>query len=609
LAVLLERQGVCRGDPAALRVEGVSASHRRSDRDTLCLRADDAVEGQVTTLAGGLGSDPRMGQTIAGSPSPLIVPPSRQAAAVREAAARLGIEELRPSQTQAIEASLAGRDVLMVLPTGFGKSVCYQIPSMLLRRPVVVVSPLRALLRDQQVKLDRREIPCVRLDGTLRGRKRREELERVAAGEPLLVMTTPETLEADDVHRVLAGTGIGLAAVDEAHCISEWGHDFRPSYSRIGAVLKKLGSPPVLALTATATPRVRATIVGSLGMRDHAVVAASPHRSNLSFEVIPCEGDERLRALIRLMKRLRRPGIIYCATRRETDGVHALLRRFGVPAYRYHGKMTAKERDTQQKRFMRPRHRGIMVATNAFGLGIDKRDIRYILHYQAPASLEQYVQEAGRAGRDGRKANCILMADPGDRSIHEALLARSRVRPDQLYRLGRALGAWAGEGRSPSLEALAVSAELGPRVVAALLVKLEEAGLVVREEDRIRIAVAPDAIEGEARGLAGQFETLRTQDNRRLDALGVYATTTDCRASFLRAYFGEEDAEPCELCDNCEQRKPRSAGFFAPLRAPEPKRETAKRKRRRAPDARSKARRRTRRARGRGRARRKSRGA
>jgi ATP-dependent DNA helicase RecQ len=225
-----------------------------------------------------------------------------------------------------------------------------------------------------------------------------------------------------------------------------------------------------------------------------------------------------------------------------------------------------------------------MVATNAFGLGIDKRDIRYILHYQAPASLEQYLQEAGRAGRDGRKANCILMTDPGDRSIHEALLARSRVRPDQLYRLGRALGAWAGEGRSPSLEALAVSAELGPRIVSALLVKLEEAGLVAREKDEIRITVPADSIEEQARGLAGQFETLRTQDNRRLDALGEYARTTECRATFLREYFGEEDADPCELCDNCQQRKPRSAGFFAPIRAPQPKKKaTAKRKARRKP--------------------------
>jgi ATP-dependent DNA helicase RecQ len=261
------------------------------------------------------------------------------------------------------------------------------------------------------------------------------------------------------------------------------------------------------------------------------------------------------------------------------------MRRFGAPTYRYHGKMTATERDTEQRRFMRPRHRSIMVATNAFGLGIDKRDIRYILHFQAPTSLEQYVQEAGRAGRDGRKANCILLADPADRSIHEALLLRSRVRPDQLYRLGRALAAWAGEGRSPTLEALAVSAELGPRVVAALLVKLEEGGLVERAEDEIRIVVPADEIKERARGLAGQFETIRIQDNRRLDALGEYARTTDCRATFLRAYFGETEDDPCNLCDNCQERKPRSAGFFAPLAAK--KKEPRRRRRPRKPKAKS----------------------
>jgi len=508
----------------------------------------------------------------------LVVARSRLKAATKEAAARLGIEELRPSQMRAIDASLSGRDVLMVLPTGFGKSACYQVPSMLLRQPVVVVSPLRALLRDQQQKLDQLEIPCVRIDGTLRGKARREALERIAAGGPLLVMTTPETLEKDDLRETLIETGVGLAAVDEAHCISEWGHDFRPAYSRIGSLLKKLGSPPVLALTATATARVRTTIVKTLAMRTPEVVSASPHRSNLSFEVIPCEGDQRLRALMRLIKRLRRPGIIYCATRRETDAVYTLLRRFKVPSHRYHGKMTSKERDTEQKHFMRPRRRSIMVATNAFGLGIDKRDIRYILHYQAPAALEQYVQEAGRAGRDGRKSNCILLVDPADRSIHEALLAKSRVRPDQLYRLGRALGAWAGEGRSPSLEALAVSADLGPRIAAALLTKLEEAGLVGREEGEVKVLVPPDAIEEQARGLAGQFQTLRMQDSRRLDALGEYARTKGCRASFLRAYFGEEDGEACGLCDNCQERKPRSAGFFAPIRAPQPEKKQKRRR-------------------------------
>jgi hypothetical protein len=274
---------------------------------------------------------------------------------VAAAAQRLGIERLHPEQEQVISDVLAGRDVLMILPTGFGKSACYQIPAMVLDKPVVMISPLLALLRDQHNILLERGIDCVRLDGSVRARARREALERINAGGPLLVMTTPETLAVTDVAEALAKSGVGVAAVDEAHCISEWGHDFRPAYRRLGARLRGLGSPPILALTATATDRVRTTIVNSLGMRDPSIVASSPHRSNLAFEVIPCEGDMRLRALLRLVRRLRRPGIIYCATRREVDTVYALLRRFGIPVHRYHGAMNATDRNAEQQRFMRSR--------------------------------------------------------------------------------------------------------------------------------------------------------------------------------------------------------------------------------------------------------------
>jgi ATP-dependent DNA helicase RecQ len=366
--------------------------------------------------------------------------------------------------------------------------------------------------------------------------------------------------------------------VDEAHCISEWGHDFRPAYRRLGARLRALGRPPILALTATATPRVRSTIVHSLGMRSPTLVSSSPHRSNLAFEVIRCEGDMRLRALVRLVQRLRRPGIVYCATRREVDTLHPLLKRFGIPAHRYHGAMKASERNEEQKHFMGDRHRSVMVATNAFGLGIDKPNIRYVLHYQAPASLEQYVQEAGRGGRDGRKSNCLFLHDPSDRTIHEALLARSRVRPDQLYQLGTALAAWAEEGRSPSLEALAVSAELGPRVTSALLAKVEEAGLVEIDDSVVRIVTASETIESDLRSLAGQFETLKTQDSRRLDALQEYAQTQDCRALFLRAYFGEEADEPCGLCDVCRGQPARPTSFFDPLTPPQRSRKSPRKK-------------------------------
>ena len=513
-------------------------------------------------------------KTAAGTGEAENQPPDQQVRAKRPpdpvaaAARRLGIERLHEEQERVIDAVLSGRDVLMILPTGFGKSACYQIPSMVLAKPVVMISPLIALLRDQHRILLERGIDCVRIDGSVRGGARRAALERIAAGGPLLVMTTPETLAVADVAATLAETGVGLAAVDEAHCISEWGHDFRPAYRRLGARLRALGAPPILALTATATPRVRDTIVRSLGMRDPTVVASSPHRSNLAFEVIHCEGDLRLRALVRLVKRLRRPGIIYCATRREVDTVYAVLRRFNIPAHRYHGAMNATDRHAEQKRFMSSRHRSVMVATNAFGLGIDKPDIRYIVHYQAPASLEQYVQEAGRGGRDGKKANCILLHDPADRSIHEALLARSRVRPDQLYQLGAALAAWSQEDRHPSIEALALSADLGPRVTSALLAKVEEAGLVESDDSEVRILGSSDTIEADVASLAGQFETLKTQDGRRLDSISAYSNTRDCRAVFLAGYFGEEVGAPCDLCDICRERPDRPDAFFDPLVRP-----------------------------------------
>ena len=220
-----------------------------------------------------------------------------------------------------------------------------------------------------------------------------------------------------------------------------------------------------------------------------------------------------------------------------------------------------------------------MVATSAFGLGIDKPDIRYIVHYPSPASLEQYVQEAGRAGRDGQKANCILLYDEDDRAIHEALLQKSRVRPDQLYKLGRALAAWAGEGRTPNLEALALSAGQGPRVTAALLAVLEEASLVaLAEEKTISILEPAESVEERSRSLAGQFETLRTQDGRRMDSLSEYALTDECRAMLLRRYFGDEEGSPCGLCDVCRGRPERPSSFWEPIAQPERKK---KKKRRR----------------------------
>ncbi|MDG2308204.1 MAG: RecQ family ATP-dependent DNA helicase [Candidatus Binatia bacterium] len=488
------------------------------------------------------------------------------------AARRIGIRQMHPEQESGINAALEGSDVLMVLPTGFGKSAVYQILSMLMPKPVVLVSPLLALLRDQHEKLIKYQVPCVRLDGTVRGKARAEALERIKQGGPLLVMTTPETLGSDAFAEVIQESGISLAAIDEAHCISEWGYDFRPAYQRLGERLRAFGAPPLIALTATATEKVREDIVRFLGMRDHKVVASSPHRSNLAFEVMICrDTTARLRALARLAQRLRRPGIIYCTTTREVDTVYAMLMKLGIPAHRYHGKMNAGERNTQQELFMKTGRRTVMVATSAFGLGIDKPDIRYVVHQQSPASLEQYVQEAGRGGRDGAKSNCILLYDPEDRTTHEALLGRSRLRPEQLYRLGRALSAWAGEGRTPDVPSLALSAELGDRATTALLVPIEEAEIIEFDEHNVVVKIPPEEVAARVKSLAGQFENLRTQDSRRLDSLADYANNSDCRATYLRSYFGEDDGEPCGLCDTCRGRPERPSTFFQAIAAP-PKR-------------------------------------
>jgi ATP-dependent DNA helicase RecQ len=487
-----------------------------------------------------------------------------------DAAMRIGIKRLHDEQRSGIDAALTGEDVLMVMPTGFGKSACYQVPSMLLRKPVVVISPLLALLRDQHEKLIKYEVPCVRIDGTVRGKKREAAIEQIRKGGSLLVMTTPESLANEEISGALMESGISLAAIDEAHCISEWGFDFRPAYQRLGERLRSLGAPPLMALTATATEKVRGDIMRFLGMREPRIVAASPHRSNLAFEVLESRHAERLRGLARLAQRLRRPGIIYCTTTKEVDIVYGIMLKLGIPAHRYHGKMTAKDRNSEQEMFMKVGRRTVMVATSAFGLGIDKPDIRYVAHAQSPASLEQYVQEAGRSGRDGNKANCILLHDPEeDRKTHEALLSRSRLRPEQLYRLGEALAAWAGEGRKPDLKSLALSAELGERTTNALLVPIEEAVIVrFNEEAMVEVLVPVEEVVEKVRALAGQFANLRTQDSRRLDSLADYAKSDLCRAVYLRTYFGEEDGEPCGLCDICRGRPERPATFFQAISAP-----------------------------------------
>ncbi len=454
-------------------------------------------------------------------------------------------------------AVLSGRDALVVLPTGYGKSLIYQATAPLLERPTVVVSPLISLMRDQERKLAERRVPVVRIDSTLRAAARRQALRRLEKGGSLIVLTTPETLES------LAGSVFSevrpaLLCVDEAHCISEWGHDFRPSYLRLGALRKPLGDPVVLALTATATPRVRADIVERLQMKHTVEVLAPPHRKNLRLSAEVVWGDDKITRAAKLIRRLPRPGIVYCSTTKAVDQVASALGRARIPSARYHGKMKATERASSQRKFMKPSRRLVMVATSAFGMGIDKPNIRYILHYQVPGSLEQYVQEAGRAGRDGKRSQCVLLFDPNDLRIQEHLQDRSRSSAAQVRRVVEALVAWVDEDKAVKPKELAMSAGVPVTVARSVSAQLEELGLLemVRRGEYAGSA-STRRIRSGAKDLAARLEVRRIQDARNLRAIADYAETEECRSAFIRRHFGEARPPKCGLCDNCQKSKRR----------------------------------------------------
>ena len=461
------------------------------------------------------------------------------------------IRELRAGQAEIMEAVLAGRDTLAIMPTGSGKSLTYQLPALVMDGPTLVVSPLLALIEDQYTKLKAAGVAIVRIDSTRTAKERAADLAAVREGTIKLLMTTPESVNSPVLQEALAGVKFSLFCVDEAHCVSQWGHDFRPSYLGLRRAAQVLGRPPILGLTATATPAIADDVLVQLGMKDPKVCRVSFHRPNLAFDVRKVAGEaDKLRQLGKLIQRLRRPGIVYCATVRAVDELYVALRHGKIPVERYNGKMTGDEREKSQASFMQPGRKVVMLATNAFGLGIDKPDIRYIIHYQMPGSPEAYVQEAGRAGRDGKPARCVLLNQPDDLSIQEHFLKEAHPTKTQARMVAEGLYAWSDEGKEVSVRDLAMSMALPERRVRVILSVLEAMGVAEEVKAARWKGVEPKPTREQIDKAASVFEARRISDRRRMDSLLKYMNTQKCRVQMLRSYFGEPEGEKCGLCDS-----------------------------------------------------------
>ncbi|QIN82751.1 RecQ family ATP-dependent DNA helicase [Rubrobacter tropicus] len=395
-----------------------------------------------------------------------------------------GFDSFRPGQEAVIRAVLEGRDTLAVMPTGGGKSLCYQIPALMQESLTVIVSPLISLMKDQVDSLLQSSVAdAAALHSGLSPEERWEVERRVRTGEIRMLYVAPERLRSLEFVLSLRRAGVGLFVVDEAHCISEWGHDFRPDYLFLPRAVKDLGSPPVLALTATATPRVRQDIRRSLRMRDPHVEVTSFNRPNLTYRVVPAEKKEKLARILDVVRTSPPPGIVYATTRKECDELAAELRSAGVDAASYHAGLGAAKRNEVQERFMTDEV-GVVVATIAFGMGVDKPNVRFVVHSSVPGSLPAYIQESGRAGRDGEDSECVVLFRGADVGRRKRLVTLNSSGEDEVSSFFRGLTGVERDGRANvPFNSLAALGGVEQEAAGIVLGSLENAGLVSRGYD------------------------------------------------------------------------------------------------------------------------------
>jgi ATP-dependent DNA helicase RecQ len=464
-----------------------------------------------------------------------------------------GLASFRPGQLDVVESVVGGRDTLAIMPTGAGKSLCYQLPALHLPGTTIVVSPLISLMKDQTDKLNELGVTARQLNSMIAASDLAAAMDEIRSGTVEFVFVTPERLEDPAFIAALGGVTVDLFVVDEAHCVSQWGHDFRPAYLSVGAAARALGRPPILALTATATPRVVDDVVAHLGMRRPDVYQLGIYRENLAYAVRHTAAERAKDAeLIRLLHEIEGAGIVYVATVKHCDTVARLLEAEGFAVEMYHGRLAARRRREVQDRFMEGSLKAI-VATNAFGMGIDKPDIRFVIHYDMPGSLEAYYQESGRAGRDGEPARCVLLYRLEDRRTHQFFMGGRYPGAEAIEAVRDALTALGAAATPIPLADVQAQATSVPKTkVRSVLAMMKELGLV-RElrGSRFRLVDA-DVPAGRIEEIARLYAARADGDREKLEKMALYAQSARCRWWHLLEYFGEtEGFEPCGTCDNC----------------------------------------------------------
>jgi ATP-dependent DNA helicase RecQ len=468
-----------------------------------------------------------------------------------------GFEAFYPGQEEVISRVLQGQDTLAILATGAGKSLTYQLSALLLEGTTVVVSPLIALMKDQLDVLRQRGVrSAIALNSTLSEEQEIRARERIASGEIKIAYTTPEKLEDESFLRLLQSIKVPLFVVDEAHCISQWGHDFRPAYLALGGAIKKLRGPTVLALTATATPSVREDILHQLGIEHVKPIVRGFDRPNLVYEARKAhKAADKMKILTSLFTgpaALEGTGIIYTATIKNALEVqHHLTHELNVPAAVYHSKLHKEDRTSVQNLFMSEAIRAV-VATNAFGLGIDKSNIRFVVHYDLTGSLEAYTQEAGRAGRDGLPSRCILVYRMSDTRVQSYFLTGKYPDIEEVQRVFGTIEVFGDQADGVSMADLRKILQLPLTKLRVVLALLKKSGYI---ESLKKSAYGLTEAVRKNRDLVlslANYETKKSYDQSKLAMMLQYAETTSCRRRFILNYFGEDFGHSnCGACDNC----------------------------------------------------------